>query len=52
LPTSGGPEALFIRLYLDRHIKPQLATDLRAEGYNVLTTQEAGMDTAPDEDQL
>ena len=52
MPASSKPEELFIRLYLDRHIKPQLADDLRADGYDVVTTQEAGLDTAPDEDQL
>jgi predicted nuclease of predicted toxin-antitoxin system len=52
MPDSFSLEALFIRLYLDRHVMTRLATDLRAQGYDVLTTQEAGNDTAPDEDQL
>jgi hypothetical protein len=30
----------------------RLAVDLRGHGYDVRTTEEAGMDTAPDEDQL
>lgn len=47
MPASNKPDELFIRLYFDRHIKPQLATDLRADGYDVMTTQEASMDTAP-----
>jgi predicted nuclease of predicted toxin-antitoxin system len=30
----------------------RLAVDLRGRGYDVLTTQEAGKDTASDEEQL
>jgi hypothetical protein len=30
----------------------RLAADLRGHGYDVRTTEEAGMSTAPDEDQL
>jgi predicted nuclease of predicted toxin-antitoxin system len=52
MPGSSSLEELFIRLYLERHIKPQLAVDLRARGLDVVTTREAGMDTASDEDQL
>ena len=52
MPDSANLEELFIRLYLDRHIKLTLAEDLRARGFKVLTTQEARMDTASDEDQL
>jgi predicted nuclease of predicted toxin-antitoxin system len=52
MTNSATPEPLFIRLYLDRHIKLRLAEDLRASGYDVRTTQEAGMDTATDEEQL
>lgn len=52
MSDSAAPEPLFIRLYLDRHIKLQLAVDLRASGFDVRTTQEAGMDTASDEEQL
>src|SRR5712692_259991 len=52
MPDSAGLEALFIRLYLDRHIMTRLAVDLRGRGYDVLTTEEAGKDTASDEEQL
>jgi predicted nuclease of predicted toxin-antitoxin system len=52
MPDSPNVDELFIRLYLDRHIKTQLAIDLRARGFDVLTTQEAAMDRASDEDQL
>jgi predicted nuclease of predicted toxin-antitoxin system len=52
MPDSPRPEALFIRLYLDRHIMTRLAVDLRGKGYDVLTTEEAGKDTASDEEQL
>jgi predicted nuclease of predicted toxin-antitoxin system len=43
---------LFVRLYFDRHIMARLAIDLRSRGYDVLTTEEAGLDTASDEEQL
>lgn len=52
MPDSPKAEELFLRLYLDRHIKKQLAVDLRQRGYDVLSTEEASMDTASDEDQL
>jgi predicted nuclease of predicted toxin-antitoxin system len=52
MPDSPGPEALFVRLYFDRHIMTRLAVDLRERGFNVLTTEEAGKDTASDEEQL
>jgi predicted nuclease of predicted toxin-antitoxin system len=52
MPISPAPEALFARLYFDRHIIARLADDLRSRGYDVLTTEEAGLDTASDEDQL
>src|SRR5438270_1274340 len=52
MPNSAGLEALFVRLYLDRHITPRLAVDLRGNGFDVLTTEEAGNDTASDEEQL
>ena len=52
MPDSPPPEPLFVRLYLDRHIMARLAVDLRGRGFDVRTTEEAGMDTAPDEDQL
>jgi len=52
MPDSRGPESLFVRLYFDRHIMARLAVDLRGRGYDVLTTEEAGKDTAGDEEQL
>jgi predicted nuclease of predicted toxin-antitoxin system len=52
MPDSASLEALFIRLYFDRHIMTRLAVDLRGRGYDVLTTEEAGKDTATDEEQL
>jgi predicted nuclease of predicted toxin-antitoxin system len=50
--NSSNPDELFIRLYLDRHIKLRLADDLRERGFDVLTTGQATMDTASDEQQL
>lgn len=52
MSDSAGLESLFIRLYLDRHIMGRLAVDLRGRGYEVLRTEEAGKDTASDEEQL
>ncbi len=52
MPDSNGLETLFVRLYFDRHIMARLAVDLRGRGYDVLTTEEAGKDTASDEEQL
>jgi predicted nuclease of predicted toxin-antitoxin system len=52
MPDMPKTDALFVRLYFDRHIKKQLAIDLRQRGFDVLTTEAAAMDTAPDEDQL
>ena len=52
MPNSPAPEGLFVRLYFDRHIMARLAIDLRSRGYDVLRTEEAGLDTASDEDQL
>jgi predicted nuclease of predicted toxin-antitoxin system len=52
MPDAAGLEALFVRLYFDRHIMNRLAVDLRGRGFDVLTTQEAGKDTASDEEQL
>src|SRR6516165_8886936 len=52
MPDSAGLESLFVRLYFDRHIMTRLAVDLRGRGYDVLTTEEAGKDTAADEEQL
>jgi predicted nuclease of predicted toxin-antitoxin system len=50
--NSSGLESLFVRLYLDRHIMTRLAVDLCGRGYDVLTTEEAGKDTAADDEQL
>ena len=52
MPDSAELESLFVRLYLDRHIMKRLATDLRGRGYDVRTTEEAGKDTASDDEQL
>jgi predicted nuclease of predicted toxin-antitoxin system len=52
MPDSPGLEALFVRLYFDRHIMTRLAVDLRGRGFDVLTTEEASKDTATDEEQL
>jgi predicted nuclease of predicted toxin-antitoxin system len=52
MPDSAGLEALFVRLYFDRHIMARLAVDLRGRGYEVLTTEEAGKDNASDAEQL
>ena len=52
MPNSAGLESLFVRLYLDRHIMARLAVDLRGRGFDVLRTEEAGNDTAADEEQL
>jgi predicted nuclease of predicted toxin-antitoxin system len=52
MSSSPAPEALFVRLYFDRHIMARLAVDLRGRSFNVLTTEEAGLDTATDEQQL
>ena len=52
MPDSSGLEALFVRLYLDRHIMARLAVDLRGRDYDVVRTEDAGQDTATDEEQL
>jgi predicted nuclease of predicted toxin-antitoxin system len=52
MSAPAGLEELLIRLYLDRHVKLQLADDLGARGYDVLTTQAVGMDRASDGEQL
>ena len=52
MPDSGTPESLFIRLYLDGHVKIRLADDLGQRGHDVLTTQKAGMGGASDAEQL
>jgi predicted nuclease of predicted toxin-antitoxin system len=50
--SSPDLEALFVRLYFDRHIMGRLAVELRGQGYDILRTEEAGKDTASDEEQL
>ena len=52
MPNTSGLEALFVRLYFDRHITARLAIDLRGRGFDVLRTEEAGQDTASDEEQI
>jgi hypothetical protein len=52
MADSSGLEALFVRLYLDRHIIGRLAIDLRGRGFDLLTTEEAAKDTSSDEEQL
>jgi predicted nuclease of predicted toxin-antitoxin system len=52
MSDSADLEALFLRLYFDRHIMARLAVDLRGRGFDVLRTEEAGKDTASDEEQL
>jgi predicted nuclease of predicted toxin-antitoxin system len=52
MPDSPSLESLFVRLYFDRHITTKLAIDLQTRGFDVLTTEEAGNDTALDEEQL
>ena len=52
MSSSPVPESLFVRLYFDRHIMARLADDLRSSGFDALTTEEAGLDTATDEQQL
>jgi predicted nuclease of predicted toxin-antitoxin system len=52
MPDSAGLEALFVRLYLDRHIMTRLAVDLRGRGFDIRTTEEAEKNTASDEEQL
>src|SRR6185295_18190423 len=52
MADSTSDSALFVRLYLDRHIHTRLADDLVHRGFDCLTTQEARLDTASDEEQL
>ena len=52
MPDSPEARVPKIRLYLDRHIMTRLAEDLTAHGCDCLTTQQAGNDTASDEEQL
>jgi predicted nuclease of predicted toxin-antitoxin system len=43
---------LSFRLYLDEHVEPQITSILRQNGWDVLTTQEAGLAGKSDEEQL
>jgi predicted nuclease of predicted toxin-antitoxin system len=52
MSNSLAPEVLFVPLYFDRHIMARLADDLRERGFDVMTTEQAGLDTATDEQQL
>jgi predicted nuclease of predicted toxin-antitoxin system len=52
MPNSTSPDELFTRLYLDRHVISRLADDLVKRGFDVVTTQQVGLDTASDEQQL
>jgi predicted nuclease of predicted toxin-antitoxin system len=52
MSTSPALEPIFARLYFDRHIMARLAVDLRGRGFDILTTEKAGLDTATDEEQL
>lgn len=52
MPEVPRDESLFVRLYLDRHVMTRLAEDLANQGFDCLTTQQAGHDTASDNEQL
>jgi predicted nuclease of predicted toxin-antitoxin system len=41
-----------IRLHLDEHIDPAVASGLRRRGFDVTTTVEVGLEGATDEEQL
>lgn len=45
-------EGLSIRLLLDHHINPRLATDLRRQGFDVTFPRELGTERAPDAGHL
>src|SRR3972149_3805557 len=45
-------EALFIRLYLDENIFPDLAQAIRERGFDCQSAAEAGMLSNSDDDQL
>jgi len=42
MPDSAGLEALFVRLYLDRHIMTRLAVDLRGRGLSLFRDSSIG----------
>ena len=52
MSDSADAEPLFVRLYFDRHIMARLAVAQRGRGFDVLRTEDAGNDTASDEEQL
>src|SRR5689334_22645035 len=52
MPDTPPVESLFARLYFDRHIMARLAVALRGPGFDVRWTEEAGLETATDEEQL
>ena len=45
-------EPLFIHLYLDHDVNPQLAIDLRVRGFDAVATREVGNQSLPDDEQL
>lgn len=45
-------EGLSVQLYLDHNVNARLASDLRARGFDVITTYEASNITKSDEEQL
>jgi predicted nuclease of predicted toxin-antitoxin system len=49
---SPRADPLFVRLYLDLHVKLRLAEDLCERGYDVINTQQTGRETASDDEQL
>src|SRR5256885_12054116 len=52
MPEPPASDTDRLRLYLDRHVMTRLAADLARQGFDCLTTQAAGNDTATDEAQL
>lgn len=52
MSNTAKAEQLFIRLYLDAHIKARLAEDLQATGFDALTAQDVGKERATDEEHL
>lgn len=45
-------EGLSIRLFLDHHMDPSLATDVRRDGFDVTFPREVGTERASDEEHL
>jgi predicted nuclease of predicted toxin-antitoxin system len=52
MPDIADLEELTVRLYLDVHVTWNLVADLRSRGYDVVSTQESGLLTASDDEQL